>query len=111
MYIPKLDSSCKYYFIGAMIYRWVAPKDMEQDTIFRLKLTTDVPPTTHLSGKFQLSNEDAESSSSMRMVHPNVAGLSVINVAGVVLVVIASLLWVCWLTLRLRRKSQRIVLE
>jgi hypothetical protein len=61
MYIPKLDSSCKYYFIGAMIYRWVAPKDMEQDTIFRLKLTTDVPPTTHLSGKFQLSNEDAES--------------------------------------------------
>jgi hypothetical protein len=89
----------------------MAPKDMEKDTIFRLKLTTDMPPTTHLSGKLQISYADAASSSSMRMVHPENAELSVINMIGVVLVVVISLVGTCWLTTRLRRKSQRIVLE
>ena len=110
MYIPRLNSSCKYYFIGEMIYRWTAPTDMEQGPIFRLKLTTDVPPTSHPSGKLRPSYADAEASS-MRMVPLNVAGLSVVNVAGVGLLAIQSLVLVCWLALRLRRKSRRIVLE
>lgn len=112
MYIPRLDSSCKYYFIGEMIYRWTAPKDMEDDSIFRLKLTTDTPPTTHLSGKLRLSHADAASSSAMRMQeHSEIAGLSMVNAAGVALAVIFSLLLTCWLAMRLRRRSQRIVLE
>lgn len=38
MYIPRLDSSCKYYFIGEVIYRWSAPKTLEEESAFRLKL-------------------------------------------------------------------------
>lgn len=47
-----------------MVYRWTAPKnlDIEPDSVFRLKLTTDTPPTTHLGGKLRLANTDAESS-------------------------------------------------
>jgi hypothetical protein len=56
MYIPRLDSSCKYYYIGAMIYRWEDPRDIDEDSVFRLKLTTDVPATIHLSGKLRVSH-------------------------------------------------------
>ncbi|KAK3708290.1 hypothetical protein LTR37_011555 [Vermiconidia calcicola] len=111
MYIPRLDSSCKYYSIGEMVYRWTASKDIEEDSVFRLKLTTDVPPTTHLSGKLKLSHTDAASSSSARMDHPAIAGLPVGFVAGVVLAVIISVLLTWWVIVRLRRGSQRIVLE
>jgi hypothetical protein len=111
MYIPRLDSSCEYYFIGEMIYHWIAPKDINEDSVFRLRLTTDVPSTTHLSGKLRLSHADATSSSAMRVEHSEVAGLSMVNVAGVALVATLSLLLACWVTLRLRRRSQKVVLE
>ena len=111
MYIPRLDSSCKYYFIGEMLYRWKAPKSREGDSAFRLKLTTDIPPTTHFSGKFQVSHDDAAFSSSMRMGHSETAGFSSINVVGVVLAVMISLLLSCWVVARLGRRSHRIVLE
>lgn len=117
MYIPRLNSSCKYYFIGEMIYRWTAPKDTEQDedTVFRLRLTTDFPATTHLSGKLRLSHVDAASSSAMRSEeHLEIAGLSVSDVGSVALVVTLTLLLALsslWAIVRLRRRSQRIVLE
>ena len=113
MYIPRLDSSCKYYFIGEMIYRWTAPKDLEdedEDAVFRLKLTTDVPPTTHLSGKLQLSHADAAFSSAMRVEAPKVDGLLTVNIVGVALIATLSLL-MAWVIVRLRRRSQRIVLD
>jgi hypothetical protein len=111
MYIPRLDSSCKYYFIGEMIYRWTAPKTLEEDSTFLLKLTTDIPPTTHFSGKFRLSHADEALSSSMRIKHSEVAGISTINVVGVASVVMLSLLLSCWVIVRPGRRSQRIVLE
>ena len=111
MYIPRFDTSCEYYFIGEMIYRWTAPKDLEEDSAFRLKLTTDIPPTTHFSGKFRLSHEDAAFSSSMRIGHTGIAEFSTINVLGVALAVAMTLLLSCWVVARLGRRSQRIVLE
>jgi hypothetical protein len=111
MYIPRLDSSCKYYFIGAMIYRWTAPRDIEEDSVLRLKLTTDMPPTVHLSGKLRLSYANAASSSLTQMEHLEISGLSMVSVAGVALAALLSLLLTCWVTLRLRRGSQRIALE
>lgn len=111
MFIPRLDSSCKYYFIGEIEYRWTAPEDIEEDSVFRLKLTTDIPPTTHLSGKLRLSQADAASSSSIRIDHSETAGLSMANVAWMALAVNLSLLLTRWVTMRLRRGSQRIVLE
>lgn len=94
-----------------MIYRWTAPEDIEEDSVFRLKLTTDIPPTTHLSGKLRLSHADAAFSSSIRIEHPETAELSMANVAVVALAITLSLLLTCWVTMRLRRRSQRIVLE
>jgi hypothetical protein len=111
MYIPQLDSSCKYYSIGAMVYLWAAPEDIEEDSVFRLKLTTDVPPTTHFSGKLRLSHADAASSLSMPIKPTDIAGCSVIKVVSVACVVVLSLLLTCWMTVRLRRRLQRIILE
>jgi hypothetical protein len=111
MYIPRLDSSCKFYFIGAMIYRWTAPKALEEDSTFRLRLTTDIPPTTHFSGKFRLLHADEALSSSMRIEHAEVAGFSTISVVGVASAVMLSLLLSCWVIVRFGRRSQRIVLE
>jgi hypothetical protein len=111
MYIPRLDSSCKYYYVGAMLYRWEAPRDIEEDSVFRLKLTTGVPPIVHLSGKLRVSHADAASFPSTRMEYLETSGLSTVNVAGVALAVVISLLLTCWMTLRLRRGSQRIALE
>ena len=111
MYIPHLDRSCKYYEITHMVYVWTAPTDIEEDTDFRLKLTTDVPPTTHLSGKLRLSQADSASSSPARMDHPALDVLSMGSVAVVVLAALVSALLTWWVIVRLRRKSQRIVLE
>ena len=111
MYIPRLDSSCKYYFIGEMLYRWKAPKSLDSDSDLRLKLTTDIPPTTHFSGRYQVSHDDATFSSSMRMGHSETAGFLSVNVVGVVMAVMISLLLSCWVVVQLGRRSQRIVLE
>jgi hypothetical protein len=112
-----------------MVYVWKTPKDIDGDSVFRLKLTTDIPPTTHLSGKIRQSNADDSSSPSMRMEGLEIAGLSsdasslstgtenseiaglpVVNVACVALAVTFSLLLACWMIVRLRRRSQRIAL-
>lgn len=116
-----------------MAYRWTVPEDIEEDSVFRLKLTIDNPPATHLSGRFRLSRSDAEpspsmeteapeiaapsivnvtgdTSSPMRMEAPESVGLSTVNVAGVALLVTLSLLLTCWVSLRLRRRSKQIVL-
>jgi hypothetical protein len=129
MYIPGLGSSCKYQYLGAMVYVWKTPKDIDEDTVFRLKLTTDIPPTTHLSGKIRQSHADNSSSPPMRTEELEIAGLSsdasslsmktehseisgppVVNVACVALAVTFSLLLACWTIVRLRRRSQRVVL-
>jgi hypothetical protein len=130
MYIPHLGASCKYQYLGEMAFVWKTPKDIEEDTVFRLKLTTDIPPTTHLSGRIRQSHADDSSSTSMQMEdlgiaglsddvssssagleHSEVAGLPVVNVACVALSVTFILILACWITVRLhRRRSQRVVL-
>jgi hypothetical protein len=129
MYIPHLGASCKYQYLGEMAYVWKTPKDIEEDTVFRLKLTTDIPPTTHLSGRIRQSHADDSSSPSMRMddleinglskdasslsmvtEHSEIAGLPVVNVACIALAVTFSLLLACWVIVRLRRRSHRVVL-
>lgn len=94
-----------------MLYRWVAPNDVEEDEVFRLKLTTDVPPTTHFSGKLTFSHSDAASSSVLVMEDVDVSGLPTDRVAKVVLVGIISMILIWWVVARLRRRSQRIVLS
>ncbi|KAK3703362.1 hypothetical protein LTR37_014468 [Vermiconidia calcicola] len=79
-----------------MVYRWTAFKDIEEDSVFRLKLTTELPPTTHLSGKLSLSHRDAASASSARTDHPAIAGLSVGFLAVAVLAPILSVLLTWW---------------
>ena len=112
-----------------MAYVWKTPKDIGEDTVFRLKLTTDIPPTTHLSGRIRQSHADDSSSPSMRMddleinglskdasslsmvtEHSEIAGLPVVNVACIALAVTFSLLLACWVIVRLRRRSHRVVL-
>jgi hypothetical protein len=129
MYIPHLGASCKYQYLGEMAYVWKTPKDIEEDTVFRLKLTTDIPPTTHLSGRIRQSHADDSSSPSMRMddleinglskdasslsmvtEHSEIAGLPVVDVACIALAVTFSLLLACWVIVRLRRRSHRVVL-
>jgi len=60
-----LDQSCKYYYFNTLSFLWVVPEDIKEDSVFRFKLTTDEPPTTHLSGKLRFSHAvgDAPSSS------------------------------------------------
>jgi hypothetical protein len=94
-----------------MIYHWAAPRDIEEDSVLRLKLTTDMPPTVHLSGKLRLSHANAAFSSSTQMEHLEIAGLSMVKIAGVAMAALLSLLLTCCVTLRLRRGSQRIALE
>ena len=110
MYMPRLGSACKYYSIGVMGYRWVAPEEVEDDSVFRLKLTTDVPPTTHFSGKLRLSYIDATSPAVVQLQASGTARLSTINAIGMALAVVLSLLLTCWVTMRLRRGSPRVVL-
>jgi len=111
MYIPLLDGSCKYYVIGEMIYRWTAPKDLEHDAVYRLRLNTDVPETTHLSGKLQVSNASTSSASSTRVKQADVAGSSAVEVVGIAIVAALSLLCAYWVIARLRRRSGRIFLQ
>lgn len=97
-----------------MIYLWEAPKHIEgaeEDSALRLKLTTDTPPTTHFSGKFRLSHDDAALSSSIRVGHLEAAGFSTIDLVSVASAVIVMLLLSFWVMVRLGRRSQRIVLD
>jgi hypothetical protein len=128
MNIPQLGDSCKYQYLGEMAYVWKTPEDIE-DTVFRLKLTTDIPPTTHFSGKIRRSRvgvsfspsvriEDADITglandafpSSIGLDHSEVAGVSMANEACMVLAVVCCLLLACWAGVQLRRRSQRIIL-
>jgi hypothetical protein len=129
MNIPRLGGSCKYQYLGEMAYVWKTPEDIEEDTVFRLKLTTDIPPTTHFSGKIRRSRvgdsfspsvriEDADITglandafpSSIGSHHSEVSGVSMANEACMVLAVVCCLLLACWAGVRLRRRSQRIIL-
>lgn len=65
MNIPLLDRSCKYYAIGAMIYRSTVPEDLAGDADLRLKLTIDEPVSTHLSGLLRIATADAARLSSL----------------------------------------------
>lgn len=114
MAISRLETSCKYDFVELMLYRWTIPTDVETDTFFRLRLTTDTPPTNHLSGKFRLLEADAAFPSPMQTKYLDITGLSMTSVAGVALAVtllILSLLLTCWTIGRLHRRLQRILLE
>ena len=109
--IPFLDGSCEYYVIGEMIYRWTAPKDLDNDTVYRLKLNTDVSATTHLSGKLQVSHAGASSTSSIRLEHADMADFSVAGVVGIASVAALSLLCAYWVIVRLRRRAGQISLQ
>lgn len=63
MYSP-LNESCKYYYFKTLSFFWVIPEDIKEDSVFRLKLTTNEPPTTHLSGKLRFSHAEAAAPSS-----------------------------------------------
>ena len=113
MYIPRLDSSCKYYFIGEMIYLWEVPKHIEgaeEDSALRLKVTTDAPPTIHFSGKFRLSHDEATFSLSMRVGHLEDAVFSTIDLVSVASAVIIMLLLSFWVMVRLGRRRSRAFL-
>lgn len=101
IHVQRVDRSWRYYAIGEMIYRWKTPKDLEEDSVFRLKLTTDVPATTHLSGKLRLLHTD------FSMARPshwrNSDGLSVTQGAGLVFGTIALALLIFGVTVRLHR--------
>jgi hypothetical protein len=126
MNIPQLGGSCKYQYLGEMAYVWKTPEDIEEDTVFRLKLTT---ASTHFSGKIRRSRvgdsfspsvriEDADITglandafpSSIGLDHSEVAGVSMANETCMVLAVVCCLLLACWAGVRLRRRSQRIIL-
>jgi len=101
IHIQQVERSCKYYAIGEMVYRWQTPSDLEKDSIFRLKLTTDVPATTHLSGKLRLLHTD------FSMARPshwrNSDEFSVTQGAGLVFETIALALLIFGVTVRLHR--------
>lgn len=59
-----LDQSCKYYYFNTLSFFWVVPEDIKEDSVFRFKLTTDEPPTTHLSGKLRFSHAEGDAPSS-----------------------------------------------
>jgi hypothetical protein len=63
MYQP-LNESCKYYYFNTLSFLWAVPEDIKDDSVFRLKLTTDEPPTTHLSGRLRFSHAEAAAPSS-----------------------------------------------
>lgn len=136
MYSP-LDKSCKYYYFNTLSFLWLVPEDIKEDSIFRLKLTTDEPPTTHLSGKLRFSPaEDAAPSTPTEAtpvesppvesapVEPapvvplpikaaptedfKPVGVSRVNVAGATLAVFLSILLACFVAIRLRRKRKQI---
>lgn len=96
-----------------MIYRWTVPEDIEGDSDFRLKLTTDEPPTNHLSGRLRIGNasNNASPSSLMEVDRVNVYELSNSHTKSVALAGLLFMLFAAWVVLRLRRKSERIVLE
>ena len=130
----RLPKACKYYSFGTLSFNWVVPEDIDEDSVFRLKLTTETPSTTHLSGKLRLSHADGATPSASVEPTPmeptpveaalvetspikaapvmdlKPAGVSRVNVAGVSLAVVLSILLACLLALRLRRRSKQIVL-
>lgn len=139
-----LDQSCKYYYFNTLSFLWVVPEDIKEDSVFRFKLTTDEPPTTHLSGKLRFSHTEGDAPSSSAEPAPTEpapigsapveptpieptpvelspiegtpmedfkpVGVSLINVAGATLAVFLSILLVCFVLLRLRRKRKQIIL-
>ena len=109
----NLDKSCKYYSFGTLGYSWVVPEGMDQDSVFRLKLTTDDSPTTHLSGRIRLAPAGA---APLPPIEPTPmkdignVGVSRVNAAVVTLAIIASMLLACLVALRLRRRSKQVIL-
>ena len=117
----RFPKACKYYSFGTLSFNWVVPEGVEEDSVFRLKLTTENPSTTHLSGKLRLSQADAIAPAEPTPMEPTPmeaaasmdvkpVGVSRVNVAGVSLAVILSILLACLVALRLRRRSKHIVL-
>lgn len=122
----RFPKACKYYSFGTLSFNWVVPEDIEEDSVFRLKLTTETPSTTHLSGKLRLSHADgaapAESTpmeaapietgpiQAAPVMDVKPVGVSWVNVAGILLAVVLSILLACLVALRLRRRSKQIVL-
>ena len=122
----RFPKACKYYSFGTLSFNWVVPEDIEEDSVFRLKLTTETPSTTHLSGKLRLSHADgaapAESTpieaapietgpiQEAPVMDVKPVGVSCVNVAGILLAVVLSILLACLVALRLRRRSKQIVL-
>ena len=109
MLIPRLDRACKYYFIGEMLYRWSVPRVIEIDSTYQLKLMTDEPPTTHLSGKLRISNAYTASStlfeSASESTIYDVLGDRMMSVGLISLCL--TLLAFCFV-LRIRRRIGRI---
>lgn len=59
----RLPKACKYYSFGTLCFKWVVPEDIDEDSVFRSKFTTETPATTHPSGKLRLPHADAAASS------------------------------------------------
>lgn len=94
-----------------MLYHWPVPRDIDRDSDLRLKLMTDEPATTHISGTLRITTNATSSLSigtlSNPTLHEFLTGhmMSVLS-AGLLLILLIS----CFI-LRLRRSAARIVLE
>ena len=110
MSIPRLGYSCKYRYIGVMVYLWIVPEDVKEDTIYRLKLTTDEPPTTQLSGKLQVTSSNASSTLFVESGSSRTSMLSESNMMDYALVAFLFAVLAAATVLRLCRRPQRISL-
>lgn len=75
-----LDDSCEYQSIGQMTYARKAPEeDIDEDSVFHLRLTTDDSSTTHLSGEIRQARAEDANSHEMRMGRSEGDWLSAVN--------------------------------
>ncbi|OQO09621.1 hypothetical protein B0A48_05023 [Cryoendolithus antarcticus] len=106
--LQRFPSDCRYRYAAAMLYVWEVPKDLD-DAVFRLKLSTDVPPTTQYSGRLQISGNIS--------TFPLKEDVSIANSIwgacepALLCVIVLTLALGLWITLRGRGKSGRLVLE
>jgi hypothetical protein len=88
-----------------MTYLWHVPKDLD-DSEYRLRLSTDISSSTHISGRFQVSDETH--AYSLAKTSSDISGVWERHSVGILAAVLVVMVMASWVVALLRKRSNRV---
>jgi hypothetical protein len=100
------NRTCKFQQFGVLVYTWTVPRNLDQNSTYRLKLSTNISDEEHLSGEFRLGRGKQETNDGIASFNARMRAMLGLICLAVLLLMIAR--WLFRSVKKYRRSRIRV---